>query len=55
MRGIPVAHARWIGGLLNQLRDEQLHDAFRAANYPDQIREGYVRSLRMRIRQLTRL
>ena len=55
MRGIPVAHARWIGGLLNQLRDEQLHDAFRAANYPDEIREGYVRSLRMRIRQLTRL
>jgi len=55
MRGIPVAHARWIGGLLNQLTDEQLRDAFRAANYPDEIREGYVRSLRMRIRQLARL
>lgn len=55
MRGIPVAHARWIGGLLNQLSDEQLRDAFRAANYRDEIREGYVRSLRTRIRQLTRL
>ena len=55
MRGIPVSHARWIGGLLNQLSDEQLRDAFRAANYSEEIREGYVRSLRMRIRQLARL
>jgi hypothetical protein len=55
MRGIPVEHARWIGGLLNQLTDEQLHDAFRAANYDPDIREGYVRSLRMRIGQLAQL
>lgn len=55
MRGIPVEHARWIGELLNQLTDEQLHDAFRAANYEKEIREGYVRSLRMRIDQLARL
>ncbi len=55
MRGIPVEHARWIGGLLNQLTDEQLRDAFRAANYAEEIREGYVRSLRMRIDQLGRL
>src|SRR5687768_350933 len=33
MRGIPVAHARWIGSLLNQLSDQQLRDAFRAAGY----------------------
>ena len=31
MRGIPIAHARWIGSLLNRLSDEQLHAAFRAA------------------------
>ena len=55
MRGIPVEHARWIGGLLSQLTDEQLRDAFRAAKYPEEIREGYVRSLRMRIDQLGRL
>jgi hypothetical protein len=55
MRGIPVEHARWIGGLLSQLTDEQLHDAFRAANYAPEIREGYVRALRMRIDQLARL
>lgn len=55
MRGIPVEHARWIGRLLSQLTDDQLHDAFRAANYDEEIREGYVRSLRMRIDQLARL
>lgn len=55
MRGIPIEHARWIGSLLNQLTDEQLRDAFRAANYDEEIREGYVRSLRIRIGQLTRL
>ena len=55
MRGIPVEHARWIGSLLSQLTDEQLHDAFRAANYATELRVGYVRSLRARIDQLGRL
>jgi hypothetical protein len=55
MRGIPVAHARWIGSLLNQLSDEQLRDAFRAANYSDGVRESYVAALRERINQLTEL
>jgi hypothetical protein len=55
MRGIPVAHARWIGSLLTQLSDEQLRDAFRAANYSENIRESYVAALRERINQLTEL
>lgn len=55
MRGIPVAHARWIGSLLASLSDEQLRDAFRAANYSDGTRESYVTALRERINQLTRL
>ena len=55
MRGIPVAHARWIGSLLSQLTDEQLRDAFRAANYNDETREGYVQALRERINQLPQL
>lgn len=55
MRGIPVAHARWIGSLLAQLSDEQLRDAFRAANYSEGTREGYVRAFRERINQLTQL
>jgi hypothetical protein len=55
MRGIPVAHAKWIGSLLARLSDEQLRDAFRAANYSEGTRESYVSSLRDRINQLTRL
>jgi len=55
MRGIPIAHARWIGSLLNQLSDEQLRDAFRAAGYSDGVRESYVAALRERINQLTQL
>lgn len=55
MRGIPIAHARWIGGLLSRLSNEQLRDAFRAANYSEGTRESYVSSLRERINQLTQL
>jgi hypothetical protein len=55
MRGIPIAHARWIGSLLARLSDEQLRDAFRAADYSEGTRESYVGALRERINQLTRL
>ncbi|HJU55043.1 MAG TPA: hypothetical protein VJ715_10735 [Pyrinomonadaceae bacterium] len=55
MRGIPVEHARWIGSLLARLTDEQLADAFRAADYDETTMRGYVRALRERINQLTGL
>ncbi len=55
MRGIPVEHARWIGSLLARLTDEQLEDAFRAADYDETTMKGYVRALRERINQLTGL
>jgi len=55
LRGIPVEHAAWIGSLLAQLTDGQLRDAFRAAEYDETTVEGYVRALRERINQLTRL
>jgi hypothetical protein len=55
MRGIPVEHAAWIGSLLSQLSDEQIRDAFRAAGYAEAVTGGYVRALRERIDQLTRL
>jgi hypothetical protein len=55
MRGIPVEHARWVGSLLAQLTDAQTRDAFRVAGYDEATAEGYVRSLRERINQLTRL
>ena len=55
MRGIPVEHARWIGSLLSQLTDRQLRDAFGAAGYRPSTTDGYVRALRQRINQLTKL
>jgi hypothetical protein len=55
MRGIPVDHARWIGSLLSQLTDQQLHDAFAAAGYDQATKNGYVSALRARIKQLTEL
>jgi hypothetical protein len=55
MRGIPVEHARWIGSLLSQLTEEQLHDAFRAAGYDGATAKGFVRALRERIDQLVKL
>lgn len=55
MRRIPVSHARWIGSLLSQLTDRQLHDAFGAAGYDRSTKNAYVNALRERINQLTRL
>jgi hypothetical protein len=55
MRSIPVEHARWIGSLLAQLSDQQLRDAFAAANYNRSLTAGYVKALRQRIDQLARL
>ncbi|HKP36553.1 MAG TPA: hypothetical protein VJT71_06815 [Pyrinomonadaceae bacterium] len=55
MRKIPVEHARWVGSLLAQLTDDQLHTAFNAAGYDRATRAGYVSALRTRITQLTRL
>ena len=55
MRGIPVHHARWIGSLLSQLTEEQLHDAFDAAGYDYATKAGYVQTIRERIGQLTSL
>jgi hypothetical protein len=55
MRGIPVEHARWVGSLLTQLTEEQVHSAFRAARYEEETMESYVRALLERIGQLTRI
>jgi hypothetical protein len=55
MRRIPLPNARWIGELLSRLSDEQLHDAFRAAGYDDATREGFVKTLRERIKALASL
>lgn len=55
MQNIPVGNARWIGSLLSQLSDEQIRDAFRAANYDRDTMEGFVQVIRGRINELNRL
>ena len=55
MRRIPVQNARWMGTQLARLSDDQLRDAFRAANYDNATMEGFIRALRDRINQLAQL
>lgn len=55
MENISVENAQWIGSLLAQLTDEQLRDAFRAANYDKQTMDGFVAAIRDRINQLNKL
>ena len=55
MKNITVEDAIWLGNLLAQLSDQQLRDAFRAANYrPDQI-DVLTREVRARTNELVRL
>jgi hypothetical protein len=54
-KGITVEQARWVGELLSRLSDQQIMDAFRAANYaPDEI-QAYTTAVRARINALTAL
>jgi hypothetical protein len=54
-RKITVEDARWIGSLLAKLSDEQIRDAFRAANYsPEQV-ESLAGALKDRINELVTL
>lgn len=50
---ISPAHGRWIAGLLSQLTDKQISDAFRAANYRPQEIKMLTRAVRGRIRALS--
>ena len=55
MRHIPLENARWMGGMLSRLSEDQLKDVFRAANYDHATMEGFVQTLRERIERLARL
>ncbi|HKR11652.1 MAG TPA: hypothetical protein VJT15_06330 [Pyrinomonadaceae bacterium] len=55
MRDITVADAKWIGGLLSQLSDRQIEDAFRAANYSAEEVRLLAGAVRKRIQELTNL
>ncbi len=52
---ITAAQAKWLGSILSQLTDQQISDAFRAANYsPEQI-EALTRIVKARINELVNL
>jgi hypothetical protein len=52
---IPREHAKWIGGYLAQLSDEQIKDAFRAGGFSPEEVEGFARSVREKINELLNL
>ena len=54
-RNIPVEDAKWIGGLLAQLKPEQIQDAFRAAGYSDKDVQTYSEVVEKRIGELAKL
>jgi hypothetical protein len=49
---ITVEQAKWIGDVLSQLSEEQVKDAFRAANYPAEDVEGLAQEVLARINSL---
>jgi hypothetical protein len=51
-RGIPRAHAKWMGSLLGRLSPRQIRDAFRAAGYAAADVEAFSQIVERRIRQL---
>lgn len=54
-RDITVDQAKWIGQILSRLSDEQISDAFRAANYSSQEVEMMTGAVRARINELIAL
>jgi hypothetical protein len=51
-KNITVKQAKWIGSLLSKLSDQQIGDAFRAANYLPEEVDVLTRAVRARIDQL---
>jgi len=52
MADFTFADARWLAGLLSQLSETQIRDAFRAANYSERDIDLLTRAVRSRIAQL---
>ena len=51
-KDIPLADAKWIGGLLGQLSMDQILDCFRAAGYDAATANGYTSAVQERISEL---
>ncbi len=55
LRNVSVGQAKWIGNILSQLSDQQIGDAFRAANYSPEEIGILTKSVRARINELVSL
>jgi hypothetical protein len=55
LKDITVEQAKWIGSILSQLSDQQIKDAFRAANYGPEEIEALAATVRARINELVNL
>lgn len=51
-KGFTVEDARWLSGLMTQLSDKQIGDAFRAANYNQAEVAVYVNAIKRKIEEL---
>lgn len=49
---VPVDHARWFAGIIGQLSDEQLREAFRAAGASQSESAGFTARIREKINEL---
>lgn len=52
---VPRADAKWIGGILARLSDDQIRDAFRAGGFSPAQVEGFTKKVRAKISELTSL
>jgi hypothetical protein len=52
LRSVPLEHARWFAGIIGQLTDEQLRDAFKASGATPAEIDGFSRRLRAKISEL---
>ena len=55
IKDITVAQAKWLGNILSQLSDQQISDAFRAANYSPEEIQALTRVVKARINELVNL
>lgn len=52
IRAVPVEHAKWFAGIVGQLTDAQLRDAFKAGAGTSSEIEGFTRRVRAKINEL---
>lgn len=52
LKSVPVEHARWFAGILGQLTDAQIRDAFKTAGASPAETDGFSRRIRQKINDL---